>query len=198
MESKRSTFFDLVIIFFIFSFIGYFYEIILSICNGSICDPGFLTGPYLAVYGGTIILVFLLLGSRKEKKGIIRIMIKNQASNLIVRTLIYMFISGLCVTSVEFISAKLLYSNFSVRLWDYSVIPYNYEGFISLPTSLLWIFLIPIIMFLFYDPIYYIVKKIPNKVSKIVSIILIVIFIFDIIFNVSFILINGYSFRLYK
>ena len=111
--------------------------------------------------------------------------------------IIYMLISGLCVTSVEFVSAKLLYSNFSVRLWDYSVMPYNYEGFISLPTSLLWIVLIPIIMFLFFDPIYYLIKKIPVKVSKILSIILITIFVIDVIFNVSFILINGYSFRLY-
>lgn len=197
MESKRSEFFDLVIVFFVFSFIGWIYEIILSICVGSLCDPGFLTGPYLAVYGGTIIIVFILLGSKKEKKGIIKIMTKHQITGIIFTTIIYMLISGLCVTSVEFVSAKLLYSNFSVRLWDYSVMPYNYEGVISLPTSLLWIVLIPIIMFIFFDSIYYLIKKIPIKVSKIISFILISIFVIDIIFNVSFILINGYSFRLY-
>ena len=168
MKSKRSEFFDLVIVFFVFSFIGFCYEIILSIINGHICDPGFLIGPYLVVYGGTIIIVFLLLGSKKEKKGIIKIMTKHQITGIIFRTIIYMLISGLCVTSV-----------------------------ISLPTSLLWIVLIPIIMFLFFDPIYYLIKKIPVKVSKILSMILITIFVIDVIFNVSFILINGYSFRLY-
>lgn len=181
--------------FIVFSFIGFLYEVILSIVLNRICDPGFLVGPYLLVYGITIVSVYLLLGSRKNKNGVIKIMTNHRKTNIVVTSIIYMLISGGIVTLVELISAFALDVNFNVRLWDYSVMPMNYNGYISIPTSLLWIFIIPIIMNFLFDPIYEVIKKIPFKVSMVVNILLVIILFVDIIFNVSFILINGYSFR---
>ena len=194
MEQRRKKF-DLCIVFFVFSFIGFLYEVILSIVLNRICDPGFLVGPYLLVYGITIVSVYLLLGSRKNKNGVIKIMTNHRKTNIVVTSIIYMLISGGIVTLVELISAFALDVNFNVRLWDYSVMPMNYNGYISIPTSLLWIFVIPIIMNFLFDPIYEVIKKIPFKVSMVVNILLVIILFVDIIFNVSFILLNGYSFR---
>ena len=67
---------------------------VLYIINGSVCDPGFLVGPYLAVYGMTIVVVFLLLGSKNEKRGIIKFITNHKIKNIIIKTLIYMVISG--------------------------------------------------------------------------------------------------------
>lgn len=195
IKEQKTNFWHLTIIFFVFSFIGWAYEIILGLILGYVCDPGFCVGPYLAVYGITIVSVYLLLGSRKDTRGIIKIITEYKSTKLIVKALVYMLISGLIVTIVELFAASILDVNFNVRLWDYSVLPYNFRGYISLPSSLLWIVLIPLIMFVGFDFIHAKVKKIPNNLSKILGIILISIFVIDIIFNVSFILINGYSFR---
>lgn len=194
-KEQKTNFWYFVIIFFVFSFIGWVYEVVLGLCLGYFCDPGFCVGPYLAVYGITIVSVYLLLGSRKDKRGIIKVITKYNITNVISKTLVYMIISGIIVTLVELYAASVLHVNFNVRLWDYSVLPYNYRGYISLPSSLLWIILIPLIMYIGYDFISDKIKKIPNKLTKILGIILISIFVIDIVFNVSFILINGYSFR---
>jgi uncharacterized membrane protein len=194
-KEQKINFWHLTIVFFVFSFIGWAYEIVLGLILGYVCDPGFCVGPYLAVYGITIVSVYLLLGSRKDRRGIIKIITEYKPTMVIMKTLVYMLVSGLIVTLVELFAASILHVNFNVRLWDYSVLPYNFRGYISLPSSLLWIVLIPLIMFIGFDFVHERIKKIPNKLSKILGIMLISLFIIDILFNVSFILINGYSFR---
>lgn len=108
--------------FLVFSVAGWFLEVIYrSLSNKRFVNPGFLTGPYLPIYGtGALIITTVAYATRG-----IPVMYKFA---------IY-FIS---LSILEYITGVILYTITGRRYWDYTDEPLNIQGHVCLPFSLIW------------------------------------------------------------
>ncbi len=94
-------------------------------------NPGFLTGPYLPIYGFGLCLLYLLASLERLAP------FSWQTANKILLFLLM----ALCMTAIEYIAGILFIQGMHVKLWDYSHEKYNYKGIICLKFSLIWAFL---------------------------------------------------------
>lgn len=127
----------LIILFFIYSVIGYICEVInCYMANKKLKDRGFLLGPYCPIYGFGAILLTLTLTKYK--------------TDLLILLSTSMIICGL----LEYLTGYVLEKIFKMRWWDYSNKKYNINGRICLET------LIPfsiggVIIIKFLNPIFF-------------------------------------------
>ena len=90
-------------------------------------NPGFLTGPYLPIYGFGVVVLFAISN--------MPLGISNQAWDIIVRILII----GIGMTLVEFIAGLIFIKGMGIKLWDYSDRKGNIMGIICPIFSLAWL-----------------------------------------------------------
>ena len=90
-------------------------------------NPGFLTGPYLPIYGFGVLVLYAVSN--------IPLGITNQIADTIVRILII----GVGMTVVEFIAGLIFIKGLKVKLWDYSDRKGNIMGIICPSFSLIWL-----------------------------------------------------------
>lgn len=111
----------MILIFFIYSFFGWIWESTFkSIRQKKFINRGFLNGPWLPIYGfGALI--------------IITVTFRLQENHILV------FLLGMITASIfEFLVGYMMEKMFHARYWDYSHLPFNINGYISLPVSILW------------------------------------------------------------
>ena len=159
-------FYTYSILFFIYSFLGWLMEVILSlITEHRFVNRGFLLGPCCPIYGSGSLLLFILL--------------KDYTDNFIVLFILTMFICSLLEYTTSYIMEKI----FKLRWWDYTNMKYNLNGRICLETMTPFSIL-GAIAIKYVTP--YLIKFINNfslKIILIISIFLITIFIVDIIIS---------------
>ena len=90
-------------------------------------NPGFLTGPYLPIYGFGVMVLY---GVSNIPLGI-----EIQAVDIIVHILVI----GVGMTLIEFIAGLIFIKGFKVKLWDYSDRKGNIMGVICPSFSLIWL-----------------------------------------------------------
>lgn len=118
-----------VFLFFIGSLFGWLLELFYRrFAGGRWINPGFLTGPYLPIYGfGLCTLYSLSLVCEK-------IVFPGFTPHI----LFVFLISGILMTLLELIAGEIFILGFKVSLWDYSAEFLNYRGIICLKFSLIW------------------------------------------------------------
>lgn len=105
--------------FFIYSFIGWILEVIVVLfLEKRLVNRGFLMMPILPIYGFGAVLISIIF--------------KNENYYWVNIALI----GGFIATSLELVSSYILKDIFNLKLWDYSKMKYNFQGRISLITSL--------------------------------------------------------------
>ena len=90
-------------------------------------NPGFLTGPYLPIYGFGVMVLY---GVSNIPLGI-----ELQAVDIIIHILII----GVGMTLIEFIAGLIFIKGFKVKLWDYNNRKGNIMGIICPSFSLIWL-----------------------------------------------------------
>ncbi|MBO4286532.1 MAG: putative ABC transporter permease [Bacilli bacterium] len=90
-------------------------------------NPGFLTGPYLPIYGFGVMVLY---GVSNIPLGI-----EIKAVDIILHILII----GVGMTLIEFIAGLIFIKGFKVKLWDYSDRKGNIMGIICPSFSLIWL-----------------------------------------------------------
>ena len=90
-------------------------------------NPGFLTGPYLPIYGFGVAVLY---GVSNVPLGI-----ANQVIDIIVRVIII----GVGMTLIEFIAGLIFIKGCKIKLWDYSNRKGNIMGIICPSFSLIWL-----------------------------------------------------------
>ena len=97
-------------LFVIGSLIGWIIELFFRrfVSQKKWMNPGFLTGPYLPIYGFGVLVLYAVSN--------IPLGITNQIADIIVRILII----GVGMTVVEFIAGLIFIKGLKVKLWDYS------------------------------------------------------------------------------
>ena len=169
------------LIMYVFSFLGWLFEVIQSfIFYNSFSNRGFLSSPICPIYGLTIMFIYFCVGTPFNPKGLIK-----GINSLPCVFIIYFLISFIMPTIMELLIGLSFEEMFNVRLWDYSYLPYNNAGYISLIISLGWAVLITLVMTYIFPFVQKKINLIPYKYSVIISIILFFLILIDLIYNVS-------------
>ena len=116
-------------LFVIGSLIGWIIELFFRrfVSQKKWMNPGFLTGPYLPIYGFGVLVLYAVSN--------IPLGITNQIADIIVRILII----GVGMTVVAFIAGLIFIKGLKVKLWDYSKRKGNIMGIICPSFSLIWL-----------------------------------------------------------
>lgn len=155
--------------FYLYGFIGFLFENILSLITKGKFINNILYEPVKPVYGLGIVIIIILerfIFNRFEMKRCLKILC--------------LFISTVVVLTVlEQLTGMLLQGVFHKSYWDYSDMKFNFGKYISLEVSLIWGVMSIVFLYIlkpFFDKI---LKKIPVWFSNI----MIIITITDICFT---------------
>ena len=147
------TWYEIAWYFILYAFLGWVTEVAYhAVAVGKVINRGFLNGPVCPVYGFSALLVFMMLhllpgGSMENTDGLI------------------VYVGGaILVTCVEFLAGWILDLAFHARWWDYSDKPFNLHGYICLEFSLIWGFVVLIVVKVIQPTLQNaVVERIPTK-----------------------------------
>lgn len=123
------VFLTFAFLFFLGSTIGWVLELFYRrfFSAGRWLNPGFLTGPYLPLYGFGLCFLYLLASI--DLSGI---------PSDFLRTALLLLTMGVAMTLIEYVAGKIFIVGMKVKLWDYSRKRGNIEGLICPEFSLYW------------------------------------------------------------
>lgn len=158
------TLMQLVWLFFIYSVIGWFIEIsIAAIQKKKFINRGFVNGPYCPIYGFGVILFSLFLGELTDN-------------------LFFLFLGGMVLATVlEWSTGMLMEKIFRKKLWDYSHIKWNLDGYVCLRYSLIWGIWAVLIMLFLNPALCSLVSYVPHPAALTILWILSAILLLDFI-----------------
>ena len=90
-------------------------------------NPGFLTGPYLPLYGFSLVILFLLT-----------FMDVSFIENPYLQKAVLFCLMALCITLFEYIAGMIFIVGMKIRLWDYSKNWGNIKGIICPQFTFYW------------------------------------------------------------
>lgn len=158
---------DIFLQFIIYSFIGYFAEVIYcSYKQKKVVNRGFLFGPICPIYGvGSIAIVYCL---------------KNFLDNPIM-----ILILGMIITSaIEYYTSYIFEKIFHNKWWDYSNKPDNINGRICLSNSIYFGIGTLIVMYFINPVITNILGSLNDILALVISSVIMFIFIIDLIWSI--------------
>lgn len=158
----------LFICFLIYSFIGWLYEVIVSIVRKhKFINRGYLLGPICPVYGFGSLLITILLEGHKGN-------------------IIHSFISAILICSIlEYFTSFIMEKIFKTRWWDYTYKKYNLNGRISLDVMLLFGVAGVFILYIVNPFLTKLISSFNTTSLYVTSIIIFILFIADIILSTT-------------
>ena len=105
-------------------------------------NPGFLTGPYLPLYGLSLCILFVL--------SFIDVSFVREAW---LRQLLLFVLMAVCITVVEYIAGLIFIKGMHIKLWDYSACWGNIGGLVCPQYSFYWVILSALYYFLIHPRI---------------------------------------------
>ena len=116
-------------LFVIGSLIGWIIELFFRrfVSQKKWMNPGFLTGPYLPIYGFGVLVLY---GVSNLPLGI---------ENKVVDIIVHVLIIGVGMTLIEFVAGLIFIKWLKIKLWDYSDRKGNIMGVICPSFSLIWL-----------------------------------------------------------
>lgn len=162
ISQYKADFFYFVWLFFLLSIFGWIWEgFICLFQNDRYVNRGFLSGPWLPIYGMGGVMLEILFHKWRDKP-------------------IMTFVSSMVLcTLLEYFTGWYLELTWGVKWWDYSDMPFNLHGRICLLGSLMFglggMLLVGVIAPLFYS----LYRKVPFGVRVSLGLIVIVVFAAD-------------------
>ena len=171
------TVYDLLWLFFIYSFLGWLFETVsASLKQKKFANRGLVNGPFCVLYGITAVIITVGL---QELTGIW----------LFLFAMIY-------ATVVEWIAGHLIELAFKERWWDYSNVKWNFDGYVCVPVSVFWGFLGYVIVKWGNKITLKILTILPELLMNVILLVLVGVMIVDIL--ASYLLLKGKSKNLKK
>lgn len=122
---------SLLLLFFIGSMVGWALEIFFRrfyAPGKKWVNPGFLTGPWLPIYGFGACTLYLLAATEAYIP----------IESVLLRRAVLFFVMALCMTVIEYIAGMIFIVGLKTKLWDYSNERFNLQGVICLKFSCMW------------------------------------------------------------
>jgi uncharacterized membrane protein len=115
-------------LFFLGSLIGWIIELIYRrVVSKNWINPGFLTGPYLPIYGIGLASLFLIASVDMSS-----------IQNEILRNISAVLLMGVMMTAIEYVGGIVFIKGMKIKLWDYSKRWGNVQGIICPFFSIIW------------------------------------------------------------
>ena len=148
--------------FFIYCFFGWCFEsVYVSVHEHRWVNRGFMTGPYIPLYGsGAVLMLFLTIPVRGNY-------------------LLMYIVGAIGATVLEYITGTVMENLFGVRYWDYTEKKFNFRGRICLEATILWGFFTLAMVEVIQPPIEHMVMMINAKVLYYTTWGITVVFTFD-------------------
>ena len=163
-----------ILLFFVYSFLGWFMESIGGIfVVKKYVNRGFLIGPYCPVYGTGVVLITLLLN--------------NSTDNFISLFINVMVICGV----LEYLTGYLMEKIFKARWWDYSDNRFNINGRVCLETLVPFSIMGTLFLYVINPILINLFVSAPDILIHIITWVLFFIIIIDTIF--SLIIMNAFK-----
>ena len=163
-----------ILLFFVYSFLGWFMESIGGIfVVKKYVNRGFLIGPYCRVYGTGVVLITLLLN--------------NSTDNCISLFINVMVICGV----LEYLTGYLMEKIFKARWWDYSDNRFNINGRVCLETLVPFSIMGTLFLYVINPILINLFVSAPDILIHIITWVLFFIIIIDTIF--SLIIMNAFK-----
>lgn len=162
MEIASVSIYYIISWFFVYSFLGWLWETVyVSIKEKKFVNRGFINGPLCTIYGMGAVSIYLIL--------------KPFDDNLVV-----LYIGGVVVATIlECITGWLMEKIFHTRWWDYSHKKYNFQGYISLWTSLGWGVFTVVLFKVLQPAVSWFTHLYPQKVGQIALIVITILYVLD-------------------
>jgi len=174
-EVEMEYFFDIVIYFALYSFIGWIMETIYaSTSKKKFINRGFLNGPFCPIYGFGAILIIQLLT-----------LLNNRLSIVSESILIKILLAIVLTTILEYITGYILEKLFNCKWWDYSNEQLNLKGRVCIKYSIFWGILSYILITFIHPITVKIVGFLSVSMQAVVTGIIIIYFILDTIKSVT-------------
>ena len=187
-----------LLVFFI-SFAGWCFEKIgRYIVYNSITDRGFLSLPLCPIYGFSVLLIYLSLGSPVSPAIGVNRGGESRGSCLIFGVLnfiIYFFLAVLLTSAIELVTGVFFEEVIGITLWNYEDRFMDLLGYICPGYSLLWGGLISLFMLLVWTPLCRAAKKINFSVARVLGALCLFLMTGDFVFNLIYILKTGSHFN---
>ena len=162
-----AKFFEILIYFIIYSFLGWIMESTFrSIKENKIINTGFLKGPFCPIYGFGAIIMFLFLDQFENKP------------------ILLFFIAMITLTIWEYLVGVLLEKIFKTKYWDYSNHKFNLQGRICLINSIYWGVLGVIFVKYIHPCIQGLISKVDIQILYYISSTVTVVFLVDMIASI--------------
>mgnify|MGYP001125219754 CR=1 FL=1 len=138
--------------FYVYCFAGWCIEsAYVSVVSRKLTNRGFMRGPFLPLYGSGAIMMLVVSMPFKDN-------------------LFLTYVAG-CIgaTVLEYVTGVTMEALFQVRYWDYSNIPFNFQGHVCLGTSLAWGGLTILMTEFVHVPVEKFVLAIPGKTLAVLT-----------------------------
>jgi len=147
----------LAFLFFMGSLTGWVIELFYRrfVSQHKWVNPGFLSGPYLPVYGFGLVCLYLIASQEK----------RFDFGNPVLEKLMLFLLMMVVMTVVEYIGGWFLLKYFRLRLWDYTDQWGNIQGLICPLYSLMWSVLGAIYYFLIHPHILAALEWLSNNLA---------------------------------
>ena len=187
-----------LLVFFI-SFAGWCFEKVgRYIVYNSITDRGFLSLPLCPIYGFSVLLIYLSLGSPTSPAIGINKVGKSRGRRLIsgmLNLIIYFFLAVLLTSAIELVTGVFFGEVIGITLWNYEDRFMDLLGYVCPGYSLLWGGLISLFMLLVWTPLCRAAKKISSSLTRVLGAICLLLMTGDFVFNLIYILKTGSHFN---
>ncbi|MCH5262765.1 MAG: putative ABC transporter permease [Lachnospiraceae bacterium] len=162
ISQYRADFFYFVWLFFLLSVFGWVWEGFLSMFqNDTYVNRGFLTGPWLPVYGIGGVMLEILFHRWRDKP-------------------VLTFVSSMVLCTVlEYLTGWYLELTWGVKWWDYSEMPLNLQGRICLLSSLLFGLAGMLLVWVIAPLFNLLYRKVPIRIRTSIGLLVIIAFAAD-------------------
>ena len=158
------TFYQIVFLFFAYSFLGWVGEVLFTaVVHRKYQDRGVLSGPLCLLYGVGGLVITFALGDIREG------------------WFFLLVFSAVYATVIEWIGGHILEYTTHTRWWDYSDFPFNIGGYICLEFSLLWGVGTVVVMKAVHPVIAGLVEMVPQMVGFVLMCILYACYAADVV-----------------
>ena len=154
--------YNLVWLFFIYSIAGWVLEVLfVALRRHKYMDRGVLNGPLCIIYGVAGVIIAVTMPDIRDN-------------------LFFLFLySALYATVIEWIAGHILEHFTGTRWWDYGHLPFNFDGYVALPVSVVW-GLLGVAMVRWINPLLFdLMDLIPRPVGLAIQIVLEVLLVID-------------------
>ena len=143
----------LTFLFVLGSFGGWIIELVFrKIVHKRWVNPGFLSGPYLPIYGLGLVILYIAA------------IIELPIDSFFLTTIIKILAIGFVMTAIEYIAGILFIKTMGIRLWDYSKRIGNINGIICPLFSIIWTIVGGIYLLFFHNIVIVFINNLSNSI----------------------------------